>query len=192
MEPRTSSEARSSAGVCVANAAPAHLAEMVDSLSDGFMSIDKSWRFTYLNQTAERYLQQERQNLLGRDIWECYPDLVGSGYYRAYQHTALTGDPDSYTGYYAPLDTWFEARSFRHDDGITVLFRDVTRVHRYAAQLQYDADHDFLTGLANRRKCMETLAHAVTAPTVPSGPRPWGRRRWTRSPVSAPAASAPC
>jgi len=42
--------------------APAHLAEMLDSLSDGFMSIDKSWRFTYLNDTAERYLQQERKN----------------------------------------------------------------------------------------------------------------------------------
>ncbi|EFF73714.1 hypothetical protein HMPREF0004_4900 [Achromobacter piechaudii ATCC 43553] len=35
---------------------------MLDSLSDGFMSIDKSWRFTYLNDTAERYLQQERKN----------------------------------------------------------------------------------------------------------------------------------
>lgn len=170
MEPRTPSEPCSSADVSMTDPAPAHLAEMLDSLSDGFMSIDKSWRFTYLNQTAERYLQQEGKNLLGRDIWECYPDLVGSGYHRAYQHTALTGEPDSYTGYYVPLDTWFEARSFRHDDGITVLFRDVTRVHRYAEQLQYDADHDVLTGLANRRKCMETLAHAVTAPTVPSAP----------------------
>lgn len=125
------------------------------------MSIDKSWRFTYLNNTAERYLRQERKNLLGRDIWQCYPDLVDSGYFRIYQQTAATGIPGCHTDYYAPLGTWFEARSFQHDDGITVLFRDVTREHEDAAQLEFEASHDYLTGLANRRKCMEVMSHAV-------------------------------
>jgi diguanylate cyclase (GGDEF)-like protein len=141
---------------------------MLDSLSDGFMSIDKSWRFTYLNNTAERYLRQERKNLLGRDIWQCYPDLVGSGYHRIYHQTAETGLPGRHTGYYAPLDTWFEARSFHHDDGITVLFRDVTREYEHAAQLEFEASHDYLTGLANRRKCMEELSHAVAVAVAAS------------------------
>ncbi|MBB1630144.1 EAL domain-containing protein [Cupriavidus sp. UME77] len=140
---------------------------MLDSLSDGFMSIDRSWRFTYLNHTAERYLQQERQNLLGRDIWQCYPDLVDSGYYRVYQQTAATGLPGRHTDYYAPLDTWFEARSFAHDDGITVLFRDVTREHEHAALLEFEASHDYLTGLPNRRKCMEALSGAVAEAASP-------------------------
>ncbi|ARP84531.1 diguanylate cyclase [Bordetella genomosp. 8] len=140
---------------------------MLDSLSDGFMSIDRSWRFTYLNETAERYLRRERKHLLGRDIWQCYPDLVGSGYHRIYHQTAETGRPGRYTGYYAPLDAWFEARSFHHDDGITVLFRDVTREYEHAAQLEFEASHDYLTGLANRRKCMEELSHAVAMPGSP-------------------------
>jgi signal transduction histidine kinase len=140
---------------------------MLDSLSDGFMSIDKSWRFTYLNNTAEGYLRQERKNLLGRDIWQCYPDLVDSGYYRIYHQTAATGLPGRHTDYYAPLDTWFEARSFHHDDGITVLFRDVTREYEHAAQLEFEASHDYLTGLANRRKCMQALSHAVAEAASP-------------------------
>ncbi len=140
---------------------------MLDSLSDGFMSMDRSWRFTYLNHTAERYLQQDRQNLLGRDIWQCYPDLVDSGYYRVYQQTAASGLPGRHTDYYAPLGTWFEARSFAHDDGITVLFRDVTREHEHAAQLEFEASHDYLTGLANRRECMEALSCAVAEAASP-------------------------
>jgi diguanylate cyclase (GGDEF)-like protein len=147
--------------------AQAHLGDMLDSLSDGFMSIDKSWRFTYLNHTAERYLQQERANLLGRDVWQCYPDLVDSGYYRVYRQTAATGQPGRHTGYYAPLGAWFEARSFAHDDGITVLFRDVTREHEHKAQLEFEASHDYLTGLANRRKCMEVLSGAVAETASP-------------------------
>lgn len=147
---------------------PAHLGDMIDSLSDGFMSIDRWWRFTYLNNTAERYLRQERKNLLGRNIWQCYPDLVDSGYYRIYQQTAATGLPGRHTDYYAPLGAWFEARSFHHDDGITVLFRDVTREHEHAAQLEFEASHDYLTGLANRRKCMEALTLAVAEAASPS------------------------
>jgi diguanylate cyclase (GGDEF)-like protein len=140
---------------------------MLDSLSDGFMLIDRSWRFKYLNHTAERYLQQDLQNLLGRNIWQCFPDLVNSGYYRVYQQTAATGLPGLHTDYYAPLGAWFEARSFAHDDGITVLFRDVTREHEHAAQLEYEASHDYLTGLANRRNCMEALSRAVAEASSP-------------------------
>jgi diguanylate cyclase (GGDEF)-like protein len=140
---------------------------MLDSLSDGFMSIDRSWRCTYLNRTAERYLQQDRKNLLGRDIWQCYPDLVDSDYYRVYRQTAATGQPGRHSDYYAPLDTWFEARSFAHDDGITVLFRDVTREHEHEAQLEFEASHDYLTGLPNRRKCMEVLSRAVAEAASP-------------------------
>ncbi|MTV51128.1 EAL domain-containing protein [Massilia buxea] len=135
---------------------------MLDSLSDGFMSMDRSWRFTYLNHTAERYLQQKRENLLDRDIWQCFPELADSDYGRVYRQTAATGQPGRHTDYYAPLKTWFEVRSFAHDEGITVLFRDVTCDHQHEAQLEFEANHDYLTGLPNRRKCMEVLSHAAT------------------------------
>ena len=141
--------------------APAHLDDMLDSLSDGFMSMDRAWRFTYLNHTAERYLQQKRENLLGREIWQCFPELADSDYGRVYRQTAATGQPGRHTDYYAPLGTWFEVRSFAHDDGITVLFRDVTCDHQHEAQLEFEANHDYLTGLPNRRKCMEVLSRAV-------------------------------
>jgi diguanylate cyclase (GGDEF)-like protein len=167
MERQTDSRAPRPTEAGARQPAPAHLGDMLDSLSDGFVSIDRSWRFTYVNHTAERYLQQERQNLLGRDIWQCYPDLVDSGYYRVYQQTAATGLPGRHTDYYAPLGTWFEARSFAHDDGITVLFRDVTREHEHAARLEFEAGHDYLTGLANRRKCMEVLSRAVAEAASP-------------------------
>lgn len=141
--------------------ASAHLGEMLDSLSDGFMSLDRTWCFTYLNHTAERYLRQKRENLLEREIWQCFPELADSGYGRVYRQTAATGQPGRHTDYYAPLSTWFEARSFAHDDGITVLFRDVTCDHLHEVQLEFEANHDYLTGLPNRRKCMEVLSGAV-------------------------------
>lgn len=170
MERHTDSRPPPTENAAAGHPAPSHLSDILDSLSDGFMSIDRLWRFTYLNHTAERYLQERRENLLGRKLWQCYPDLVDTDYERTYRHTATTGVPGCYTGYYAPLLTWFEVRSFAHDDGITVLFRDVTREHEHEALLEYEASHDYLTGLANRRKCMEAIALAV-AEAAPCGTR---------------------
>jgi diguanylate cyclase (GGDEF)-like protein len=134
---------------------------MLDSLTDGLMSFDRAWRFAYLNRTAERLLQSDRGELIGQIVWERYADLVGSGYYKAYHEAARVGKPRTHTDYYAPLETWFEARAFPHQDGVTVLFRDVSEEHRQAAILEHQAAHDYLTGLPNRRQCVKVLNHAV-------------------------------
>ncbi|HEY2022618.1 sensor domain-containing protein [Paraburkholderia sp.] len=134
---------------------------MLDSLTDGLMSFDLAWRFTYVNRTAERLLRSDRGKLIGQIVWERYADLVGSGYYNAYHEAARVRKPCSHTDYYAPLATWFEARAFPHQDGITVLFRDVSEEHRQAAILQHQATHDYLTDLPNRRQCVKVLDLAV-------------------------------
>ncbi len=133
----------------------------LDGLADGLLCVDRDWRVRYLNPAAERLLRRSRQELVGQGLWDACPDLVGTGYYDACRGALQTDRPASHTGYYAPLATWFEARAFPHDDGLAVLFRDVSREREETAQLKYQATHDYLTGLPNRRQCMETLSCAI-------------------------------
>ncbi|EHP40793.1 PAS/PAC sensor(s)-containing diguanylate cyclase/phosphodiesterase [Cupriavidus basilensis OR16] len=142
-------------------ALPTHVAAMLDSIADGIMLLDREWRFTYVNQATERLLKRSLTDLGGRGIWECYPDLIGSAYYRAYHEAAASGAPRTCTAYHAPLACWLEARAFPDANGLTVIFRDVSRERQQSAQLEYHADHDYLTGLPNRRRCTQVLAHAV-------------------------------
>lgn len=51
----------------------------------------------------------------------------------------------------------------KSDEGFVVVLRDVTAQHRLAMQLSYEASHDALTGLFNRRKFEEVLNEAVTS-----------------------------
>jgi diguanylate cyclase (GGDEF)-like protein len=145
----------------------AHLEAMLDSITDGILSLDRDWRLTYVNRTAERLLRCDWDDLAGRRLWEVYPDLVGSDYYRTYHQAAASGEPRSCTAYYAPLASWFEARAFPHVAGLSVLFRDVTREHDHSTQLEYQAGHDYLTGLPNRRQCMQVLSQAVAFSRAP-------------------------
>lgn len=88
---------------------------------------------------------------------------------RAYHEAARVGKPCSYTDYYAPLSTWFEARAFPHENGVTVLFRDVSKEYRQAAILEHQATHDDLTDLPNRRQCVNVLNRAVQELSNPAG-----------------------
>ncbi|SAK82394.1 response regulator receiver modulated diguanylate cyclase/phosphodiesterase [Caballeronia temeraria] len=116
------------------------------------MALDREWRFRNINRTAARLLKRRPEDLLGREIWAEYPDLIGSPYEAAYRQATETGVPSTATDFYAPLGTWFEVRAFPCDDGIVVLVRDVTEARAISERLSRQATHDELTGLINRRE----------------------------------------
>ncbi|MDB5794051.1 MAG: domain S-box protein [Noviherbaspirillum sp.] len=53
-------------------------ADTLDSMTDAFYTLDKEWRFTYLNKEAERYFQRPRAELIGKVVWEEFKDLLGT------------------------------------------------------------------------------------------------------------------
>ncbi len=125
------------------------------------MALDRDWKFRNINRTAAGLLKRRTEDLLGREIWTEYPDLIGSGYEAAYRQAAETDMPSTATDFYAPLGTWFEVRAFPCDDGIVVLVRDVTEARAISERLSRQATHDELTGLMNRRELLQRLNHLV-------------------------------
>jgi len=142
--------------------------QVLDHITDGVMLLDRQWMFRNVNRTAARLLQRSPTDLIGRDIWAEYPDLIGSGYEKAYREAAETGLPCTVTEFYAPLDTWFEARVFPCEGGITVLVRDVTEARAMSERLSDQASHDALTGLINRRELLTRLGELVDEGTAAS------------------------
>lgn len=50
-----------------------------------------------------------------------------------------------------------------NEEGFVVVLRDVTEQHRLATQLSFEASHDALTGLFNRRKFEDVLAESIVS-----------------------------
>jgi len=135
--------------------------QILDHITDGVMALDREWKFRNINRTAARLLKRRSEDLLGREIWAEYPDLIGSSYETAYRQAAETGMPSTATEFYAPLGTWFEVRAFPCDDGLIVLVRDVTEARAISERLSRQATHDELTGLINRRELLLRLNRLV-------------------------------
>ena len=53
-------------------------ADTLESISDAFYAIDEEWRFTYINGKAEELWGRSREELLGKNIWDEFPEAVGS------------------------------------------------------------------------------------------------------------------
>ena len=97
----------------------AHMARVLESVADGFVSLDREGRCRYVNEAAAALDGRSAGELLGRPF-----DLahgVASDVPRA------RADGPSRTETYVPrLERWLEVTSYAADDGATLLFRDVT------------------------------------------------------------------
>ena len=66
----------------------ARLTNTLESITDAFFTLDREWRFTYVNHVAEQLLQRTRSELLGENVWQQFSPAVDSTFYREY-HRAM-------------------------------------------------------------------------------------------------------
>ena len=100
--------------------------EILESMSDGVVAIDREWRYTYVNRAAEHNAGLRRDEMLGRRLWEVFHEFTGSQFESACRRAMDEGVTVHFEEYCAPLDRWFEHAVYPAADGLTVYARDVT------------------------------------------------------------------
>jgi PAS domain S-box-containing protein len=106
------------------------IARILESITDAFFALDREWRFTYLNGQAERVLQRTREELLGNNVWEEFPEAVNSTLYEKYHEAVATGNSVHFEEFYLPLDAWIEVHAYPSEDGLSVYFQIITERKR--------------------------------------------------------------
>lgn len=103
------------------------LTTTLESITDAFFTVDREWRFTYVNREAERLLQRCRGELLGRSLWLEFADSVGTTFDREYHRAVESHLAVTFEEFYPPLDVWVEVHAYPSDEGLAVYFRDVSK-----------------------------------------------------------------
>ena len=57
---------------------------VVQRITDAFIALDKDWCYTYLNEQAGQLIKKDPRELIGKNVWDIFPDAVGSPTYRAF------------------------------------------------------------------------------------------------------------
>ncbi|WAC02309.1 PAS domain-containing protein [Lacinutrix neustonica] len=98
----------------------------LNKISDGFMSFDTHWCFTYINIKAGEFLGKKPKNLLGKHIWTEFPKSVGLPFYEAYQKADKTQTTQNLQEYHEGIDKWYEHRIYPSSNGLSIYFTDIT------------------------------------------------------------------
>ena len=104
----------------------ARLVRTLENVTDAFYTLDRDWRYTYLNPEAVRMQGKSRAAMLGKVVWDVFPEAVGTMFDVQFRRAVETGETVAFDSYYEPLNMWFEVRAFPSEEGLAVYFLDVS------------------------------------------------------------------
>lgn len=106
----------------------AKLTTILESISDAFLVLDKDMVVTYFNQAAERLLGKSRQQVLGRKLFEVFPEALGSVFEEQYTMALREKTPLAFETYFEvpPYVNWYDVRVYPFEEGISIYFQITT------------------------------------------------------------------
>jgi len=102
------------------------LVDVLESMTDAFVSLDRDWRYTYMNQKAGIIFSRDPADMIGRNIWNEFPDGVGQPFQKNYEKVMTERVAINMEEYYPPYDKWFENHIFPTESGISIFFQDIS------------------------------------------------------------------
>ncbi len=151
----------------------ARVARILATMPTAFFHLDPDWRFTFVNDAAIRVLSAFGavvHELVGENVWELFPEILGTPIEERYRTAVATGEPVSFETYYPePLDSWFEVHAWPGPDGLSVYFYDIDERRRAGDVLERSAERaallsavtDALIGTLDLDEAVARLAQVV-------------------------------
>lgn len=116
------------------------ITNILDSINDGFFTVNEDWTVGYWNTVAEKMLRMTRGVTVGKNLWDMFPDEIGHKSYEEYNRVMREKKSVVFEEFYQPLDIWIEINVYPSKNGISVFFRDITENRRLSLELNKRVD----------------------------------------------------
>ena len=138
---------------------------VLESVSDTHILFDRDWHYLYVNRAAMLAMGRPREQILGRTLWELYPDIVGTELERQYRYAMEKRIPVALDFHYPATNTWWENRFYPAPEGLSVFATDITEPKRAEQALQ-EAQSELarVTRVAAMGELAAAIAHEVNQP----------------------------
>ncbi len=141
-----------------AEAAHDRASTILESISDAFFALDREWRFTYVNEAAERSTGMTRKGLTERVFWDVFPASRGTDLETQFRRAMDQRVVTHFQHLYIPWRRWYEIRVYpAKDEGISVFYQDITR-----RKLAEHAVRQTNEALRAANADLEQFAHSVS------------------------------
>jgi PAS domain S-box-containing protein len=134
---------------------------ILESISDAFYAVDEDFRFTYINRVAEAWWERPRESLLGKVMWDEFPEAKDSPAYAAHLKAARERSVVRAELISPLIDRWIEVSIFPTETGLSVYFRDIT-----ARKLAEERQQLLVNELNHRVKNALATVQAIAAQSL--------------------------
>jgi PAS domain S-box-containing protein len=100
--------------------------EALKYVSDGVATLDGEWRFTYVNNRAALLFRRRDEELMGRTLWEVFPDLAATPSAEELRAAAGSTVPRRVRVFHPQLYAWHEVQAVPSGEGLLLVIRDVS------------------------------------------------------------------
>lgn len=104
----------------------AELNAVFERITDAFIALDNDWRYVYVNTKAGEMHSRDPKDLIGKVIWDVFPDVVDEPFHDALQEAKRTRKSQRLELYFSKTDRWFEDLIYPSADGMSVYYHDIT------------------------------------------------------------------
>jgi PAS domain S-box-containing protein len=98
---------------------------IVESITDAFFAVNHQWQFTYINGQAAQLLERSAEELLGKHLWNEFPDDVDSVVFAQYHKAATEQVAVKFERFCPRWNTWHEVRAYPSPEGLCIYWHDI-------------------------------------------------------------------
>jgi PAS domain S-box-containing protein len=132
-------------------------ARILDSISEGFMVVNRDWRCVYANRRAAEILGLSPDDLMGRKLPDLFPAITAMPFFAEAQRAMSERRPARIEVHVRELDAWFDADLMPTGHGLSVFTREITDRKRGERKLERT-----LADLARSNRELDRFASAVS------------------------------
>jgi PAS domain S-box-containing protein len=103
------------------------MTSILNRISNGFIALDDNSCYTYVNKVAGEILQRNPESLIGKNMWEVFPEDKDGAFYQAYITAIQQKEPVQLEEYYPPAGLWMESHIYPSAQGVSIYFSDITK-----------------------------------------------------------------
>jgi PAS domain S-box-containing protein len=106
---------------------------ITETVANGFFTVDRKWTVGYWNKAAEKLLDVQAKDIVGKNLWEEFAGIIPLDFYAAYHKAFLKDIPVHFEEYWGEMGTWFDVITYYSDGTLSVSFKSRSHPHHSAS-----------------------------------------------------------
>lgn len=101
------------------------LTNILESITDVFFTLNHQWQFIFVNEEAEKFWQKNREELIGRFIWDLFPESLPE-YYPLFIDAMNNKEASHFEILGLHSNASYEVHVYPSDEGLSVYYHDIS------------------------------------------------------------------